>query len=119
MKTSSNLKSKIWTPPRSILQPKPLAVDAHVGVAEDEAAVAKPQEKAKIAQSVPPVVLLAAEEVAGVDDRKRDQGVQKVHEVQAATILLSWNDQTTNALLAAGEINVMIREVIPIPMTAS
>ena len=116
MKTSSNLKSKIWTPPRSILPPKPLAVDAHVGVAEDEAAVA---EMAKIAQNVPTVVLLAAEEVAGVDDRKRDQGVQKVHEVQAATILLSWNDQTTNALLAAGEINVMIREVIPIPMTAS
>ena len=115
MKTSSNLKLKIWTPPRSILPPKRLADVAHEGATEDEAAAVQPMETAKLDLS-DPVDLRADEADVAADDRKKDPGVQKVHEIRAAMILSSWI-----GLKAKGggvdAISATIREAIP--MTAS
>ena len=102
MKTSSNLKLKIWIRQRSILPPKPLAVVAHAGAAEVEAAAAEPMEMANLDLNVP-VVLHEAEEDAGADGHK--------------TILSSWIGQMIKDLLAEDETNGMIRGTIP--MTAS
>ena len=118
MKTSSSLKLKIWTPLRSILPPKPLVAVALEGADEVEAATAKTLEMAILDQSVR-VVLLEAEVDVAADDRKRDQIVQKDHEVRAATILSSWTAQTRKDLAAVDEINAMIRIAIPILMTVS
>ena len=100
MTTLSNLKLKIWTPLRSILPPKPLAVVAHAGAAE--VAAAEPMEMANLDLNVP-VVLHEAEEDAGADGHK--------------TTLSSWIGQMIKDLLAEDEINAMIRGTIP--MTAS
>ena len=100
MKTSSNLKLKICIRQRSILPPKSLAVVAHAGAAEVEAAAAEPMEMANLDLNVP-VVLHEAEEDA--DGHK--------------TTLSSWIGQMIKDLLAEDEINAMIRGTIP--MTAS
>ena len=118
MKTSSSLKLKIWTPLRSILPPKLLAVVVGEGADEVEAATAKALEMAILEQSVR-VVRLEIEVDVAADDRKRDQIVQKDHEVRAATILSSWTAQTRKDLAAVDEINAMIRVAIPILMTVS
>lgn len=116
MKTSSSLKLKIWTPPRSILLLKLPVVVALEGAAEVEAATAKTLEMAIHDPSVR-VVLLEIEVDVAADDRKRDLIVQKDHEVRAAKILSTWTDQIRKGLVAVDEINAMTRIAIPILMT--
>ena len=116
MMTSSSLKLKIWTPPRSILPLKPLAVVALEGAAEAEVATVKPLAMVIRDPSVQ-VVLLEIEEGVGADDRKRDLSVQKDREVRAATILSNWTAHLPKSLVAVDEINAMIRIAIPILMT--
>lgn len=111
------MKSKIWTPPKSIPPPKLLAVVAHeVGVEIKAEAAATAPLMAMVNQdlNVPAVLRAGVEE----DDRKRVQIVQKVHELRAATILSNWTNQITKDV-AEEEINVMIRRTILMTATTA